>query len=51
LDADWARANTVSAVTLPAVYLDVDPTTAHHRWALEVNTSRRVDHNARYQVT
>lgn len=39
-----------SPVVLPAAYLDVDPVFSGLRWAAEVNTTRRSDHDARYRV-
>jgi hypothetical protein len=39
------------AVVLPAPHLDVDPSFTQTRWAAELTTSRRSDHDARVRTT
>ncbi len=51
LDVERTSLNTVGAVLLPAPHVDVDPTFIFSRWAAEVNTSRRSDHDAKFRVT
>lgn len=35
----------------PEPYEDVDPAFVHQKWSLEVNTTRRSDHNSKHKVT
>jgi hypothetical protein len=50
LDSERSTLLPTSVVTLPAPYLDLDPAFLFTRWAAEVNTSRRSDHDARFKV-
>jgi len=51
LDTERLALLDVPVVVLPAPYLDLDATFLFTRWAAEVNTSRRSDHDARYRVS
>lgn len=44
-------ATTLLALDLPNPFEDLDPNFIYRRWTMEVNTTRRTDHSARYQVT
>jgi len=50
LDAERTPLLPTNVVILPAPYLDLDPAFLLTRWAAEVNTSRRSDHDARFKV-
>lgn len=51
LDGEWGILARVPAVLTPAPYADLDLGFVHQRWAFEVNTTRRSDHDARYRLT
>lgn len=51
LDLERVGGAEVQAVLLPLPNLDLDVNFLFTRWAAEVNTSRRSDHNARYGVS
>lgn len=44
-------AATLLALDLPNPFEDLDPNFIYRRWTMEVNTTRRTDHSARFQVT
>jgi hypothetical protein len=50
LDQEWALATTCLILELPNPFEDLDPNFIHKRWTTEVNTTRRTNHSARYQV-
>jgi hypothetical protein len=50
LDAERGVLSTTPAAILPTPYLDLDPAFLLTRWAAEINTSRRSDHDARFKV-
>jgi len=51
LDSERLTLATAAGLILPMPYLDLDVSFLLTRWAAEVNTSRRSDHDARFRVT
>lgn len=51
LDNEWSSLVETQAIALPKPYADIDLAFIHRRWAFEVNTTRRSDHDLRYKVS
>jgi len=51
LDNEWLSLATTSAALTPEPYEDLDPSFVHTKWGIEVNTTRRSDHSAKYKVS
>jgi len=51
LDTEWGSVLPLLAQPLPQPHVDLDPMFLNPRWAGELNTSRRSDHDARFRVT
>lgn len=50
LDSEWSFLSKVPALVLPGPYEDLDQSFIHQKWGVEINTTRRSDHNSKYKV-
>jgi len=50
LDNEWAALLTIPAALTPEPYEDLDQPFIHQKWGVEINTTRRSDHNSKYKV-
>lgn len=50
LDSEWSQLASTQASITPDPYEDLDQPFVHSKWLLEVNTTRRSDHNSKYRV-
>jgi len=50
LDNEWVPFIKVPACLTPEPYEDLDQPFVHQHWTVEINTTRRSDHNSKYKV-